>query len=200
MQKLELRDFTAAQLVQYNADGMIEAEVGLMLAWLGWIGMTRISDPRMVGAVLGLIYMAGILWKRFITGPRLGYIEIRESQLFWLKGWNLRLDIILLVFMAFVANGLFFGQHGSGGARSDPWSRFGASVLCGAVVAGVATLRKGSRLYVVAAMTFALLTIAPYANCGVESAFIIPGAVSVALGIASLLRFLGEHPRPRVNR
>lgn len=197
VEKIDLRKIERNLFRDYCQDGLMDTVLGAYFLLIGLLLPVGALIPFVVFAAAFFVPLVQALKKRF-TYPRTGYVELRQGDpqpLPWFVLGSLVLGLIALV-TTLIAVGVI--------AQPDQWYRW-MPILFGIMLAGIflgLALRVGlPRYYVVAGVALgsgpscALLSLAgKLANIGLF--FSVVGAVMLALGTVTFVRFLRKHPLP----
>lgn len=180
-------------------DGILDLILGVGLVMLGVLFRTDLAGLAGVFVAVLLMPVWGIA-KKFITIPRLGYVEFSEDRKKRERGWGRRLATLGVATLA-VAVGLYAVSTSTVDFREALIDLRIGYVLFGFLIAlGMATagfMIGLPRLGAYAAVTLAATGIGYFTGMALEDYLLAAGIVVSVWGAVILRRFLVRYPLPQ---
>lgn len=206
----ELRSLEEKIYHDYNQDGALITDLGIMFMWMGaWLALRpvlfemfsaislvptwfMVYVPIFSAAILG--YLMIWLWRRWITYPRLGYTKFAASRKI---PRNTRVRTFLLFIILIIAFNFSMRYSLKLISAIDPLladyvSTTGSMVGIGMAVVGVILGLK--RMWMMVVPMLALIWLAAYIHVSQGWVILLAGLLLVGLGLERLRRFLRDRP------
>ncbi|MDD5088596.1 MAG: hypothetical protein PHI18_07355 [bacterium] len=192
MQDLERTEQKIFQ--QYNSDGAFETLLGLGLI-VGGMVLSHVFESIVVCILPVFLVLLGRAWKKRITYPRLGYVELAQFR----QKHRTRHKIFLFAMLAATAVFVIVMLLNQQAGPDDKWdrvARFFFVGVIGIIVVGAALFRARQApilyLFVAAIVIFVLLT---YLDIMRPATWLlISGGAFAIYGLIKLVRFLRDNP------
>ena len=210
-QELNLKAIERKAWTSFYQHGLYDLFLGCLLLQLGgvhYLTKLPLSDAAMTVINLGtylLVLIALIVTKRFITSPRVGWVQFGPRR-------RVRMFTVTTILFILVGGTFILGliANARGGLIKDE----SQAKLIGTIGIGLfflvffsltAYILEYKRLYLIGVM-YALAYLTPWIfqqyihiDIGIL-AWVIPAAVVLGMGLVTLRRFLHDYPAVEMNR
>ncbi|HEY3296069.1 MAG TPA: hypothetical protein VGL38_11590 [bacterium] len=184
-------------LSRYNRDGALEflLGLGLILGGLRLLVHGNMTSPMTLA--LFVIILAARAWRRRITYPRLGYIELLATRR---HKWRVRVLTMWVVAPLLIALAAMLYKV-AGGAPDDPglFEHREMKLVFGSIIALIIAMVGGfhrmKHLYLFAALLWLLIFAAYALNLSGGYALLTTGAALLITGLVRLRLFLRDNPK-----
>jgi hypothetical protein len=177
---------------QYNSDGAFETILGIGLLCSSLI-LFHVVQSTFGGILPILLILVIRAWKKRITYPRLGYVELSAFRQKNRRLQKLLIFTVLAVILVYAAI-LLFHQ-----GDNDPWLKYVWVVsmsIIGIVVVGITLFRarQAPILYAFAALVVVFLLLVFTKIMNPATMLLISGGAFLIYGLIKLVRFLRNNP------
>jgi hypothetical protein len=179
----------------YHQDGLLDIAFGLSILGIGLIFLTDGSLGFFLSWMPFILYLS---LKRFVTVPRLGYVEFRRQRrdtgTFFILGLVLLLAIVVGGIILLGALSLWEGTASEPGESIDQYIWMAVSGVGAVIIVGAVLALRLRRLIVYAALTSIMVIAGFLLDLNPAVYLLILGAVVLITGLVMLIRFLRKYP------
>ena len=194
-QNINLKDIEKKVYMSYHQDGILDISLGLLIMLFGIAMYTQLI--AFVGLIPILVMGVGYLAKKYITIPRMGYVNFsnackekeRRKMSFWL--------VLGIVFFGVVLIGLAKINILSGlDSVLQVYPLLALAVIFSSLIIAAALMAGIDHLYAYAVLVLIVLVLCQSIYASEPPRVIFVGALILLCGLLIFIRFMHRHPLP----
>ena len=194
-QNINLKDIEKKIYMSYHQDGILDISLGLLILLFGIAMYTHLI--AFVGLIPILVMGVGYLAKKFVTIPRIGFVNFSDARkakerrkiYFWLV-----LGIVVLgaVLVVLAKRNILPGLD----SVLQAYPLLALTVIFSLLIITAALMSATDHLYAYAALVFVVLIPCQSLYASEPHRVIFTGALILLCGLLIFIRFLHKYPLP----
>ena len=194
-QNINLKDIEKKVYISYHQDGILDISLGLLILLFGIAMYTHLI--AFVGLIPILVMGVGYLAKKFVTIPRMGYVNFsnarkakeRRKMSFWLV---LGIAVFGAVLIGLAKRNILPGLD----SVLQAYPLLALAVIFSSLIFAAALMSGTDHLYAYAALVLIVLVLCQSLYAPEPLRVIFVGALILLCGLLIFIRFLRECPLP----
>jgi hypothetical protein len=194
-QEINLKELEKKVYMSYHQDGILDISLGLLILLFGIAMYTHLIP--FVGLIPILVMVVGYLAKKFITIPRMGYVNFtnarkakeRRKMSFWLV---LGIVVFGAVLVGLAKRNILPGLD----SVPQAYPLLALAVIFSSLIIAAALMFGAVHLYAYAALVLIVLVPCQSIYASEPHRVTFAGALILLCGLLTFIRFLRKYPLP----